>query len=124
MMATPSYVAGPGELADDLRQLLNWGSWLMSLPVMAFAAGPFFGSAWRSLRTRRIGMDVPVSLALLITFVASTGATFDPSGPVRPRGLLRFADHVRQLPARRALPGIAGPPSCGRDAGSLVVGPA
>ena len=26
MMATPSYVAGPGELAPDLRQLLNWGS--------------------------------------------------------------------------------------------------
>ncbi len=81
MMATPSYVAGPGELADDLRQLLNWGCWLMSLPVMAFSAGPFFASAWRSLRARRIGMDVPVSVALLITFVASTGATFDPTGP-------------------------------------------
>jgi Cu2+-exporting ATPase len=80
MMATPSYVAGPGELADDLRQLLNWGCWLMSLPVMVFSATPFFTSAWRSLRARRIGMDVPVSVALLITFVASTGATFDPAG--------------------------------------------
>ena len=32
MMATPSYVATGDELAPDLRQLLNWGSWLLSLP--------------------------------------------------------------------------------------------
>ncbi len=80
MMATPSYVATGDELAPDLRQLLNWGSWLLSLPVMVFAAGPFFSSAWRGLQQRRIGMDVPVALGVLVTFVASTGATFDPAG--------------------------------------------
>jgi len=80
MMATPSYVAHGSELAPDLRQLLNWGSWLLTLPVMAFAAGPFFSGAWRSLRARRIGMDVPVALGVLVTFVASSGATFDPAG--------------------------------------------
>ena len=80
MFATPSYVAGPGELAPDLRQLLNWGSWLLSLPVMVFSAGPFFSGAWRSLRQRRIGMDVPVALGVAITFIASMGATFNPAG--------------------------------------------
>jgi P-type Cu2+ transporter len=80
MMATPSYVAGPGELAPDMRQLLNWGSWLLTLPVMVFSAGPFFRGAWLSLRARRIGMDVPVALGIAITFVASTGATFEPAG--------------------------------------------
>ena len=80
MMATPSYVATGNDLAPDLRQLLNWGSWLLSLPVMVFAAGPFFSGAWRGLRQRRIGMDVPVALGVLVTFVASTGATFDPDG--------------------------------------------
>ena len=78
MLATPSYVAGPGELAPDLRQLLNWGSWLMSLPVMVFSVGPFMQGAWRSLQARRIGMDVPVALGIVVTFVASTGATFAP----------------------------------------------
>jgi Cu2+-exporting ATPase len=81
MLATPSYVAGPGELAPDLRQLLNWGSWLLALPVLLFAAGPFFSGAWHSLRNRRMGMDVPVALGVAITFIASTGATFDPAGP-------------------------------------------
>ena len=80
MMATPSYVAGPGELAPDLWQLLAWGSWLLSLPVLAFSAGPYFSGAWRALRQRRISMEVPVALGLAITFIASTGATFDPGG--------------------------------------------
>ncbi|MCL4738498.1 MAG: cation-translocating P-type ATPase [Burkholderiaceae bacterium] len=80
MMATPSYVAAPGELADDLRRLLAWGGWVLTLPVMVFSAGSVFGGAWRALRQRRIGMDVPVALALAVAFVASTGAVFDPGG--------------------------------------------
>ena len=80
MLATPGYVAGAGEMAPDLRQLLNWGGWVLSLPVLLFAAGPFFGGAWHALRRRRIGMDVPVALGLTVAFVASTGATFAPGG--------------------------------------------
>ena len=80
MMATPSYVTTGDDLAPDLRQLLNWGSWLLTLPVLAFSAGPFFSGAWRSLRQRRIGMDVPVALGIAVTFITSTGATFDPGG--------------------------------------------
>jgi Cu2+-exporting ATPase len=82
MMATPAYVAEPGELSPDLAQLLRWGSWVMTLPVMAFAAGPFFSGAWRQLKARRLGMDVPVALGIAVTFVASTGALFDPRGPL------------------------------------------
>jgi Cu2+-exporting ATPase len=47
---------------------------------MAFSATPYLAGAWRALRTRTIGMDVPVALGVVITFVASTGATFDPGG--------------------------------------------
>ncbi len=80
MFATPSYVAGPGELSDEMRQLLNWGSWVISIPVVWFSAAPFFRGAWYGLRQGRIGMDLPVALGVLVTFVASTGATFDPGG--------------------------------------------
>ncbi len=86
MLATPSYLANAAELAPDLKQLLDWGSWLLSLPVMLFAAAPFFTGAWRSLqsfrslRSGRIGMDVPAALGVLVAFVASSGAAFDPGG--------------------------------------------
>lgn len=80
MLATPVYVAGPGDMEPDLRNLLQWGEWVLSLPVMLFSAGPFFSAAWRQLRSRSLGMDVPVALGLLVTFVASSGAVFDPNG--------------------------------------------
>jgi Cu2+-exporting ATPase len=82
MLATPSYVAAQGELAPDLAQLLNWGSWVLSLPVLLFSARPFLAGMWRSLHQRRISMDLPVGLGVLVTFIASTGATFDPGGPL------------------------------------------
>ena len=82
MLAAPAYVAEAGELSADLDRLLRWGSWVLTLPVLAFAAGPFFSGAWRQLRAGRLGMDVPVTLGIAVTFVASTGALFDPSGPL------------------------------------------
>ncbi len=80
MLAWPSYVTRPGELSPDLAQLLNWGSWVLSLPVLLFSAGPFFKGSWQALRRRHISMDVPVALGVAVTFIASTGATFDPGG--------------------------------------------
>ncbi|MGM9491278.1 heavy metal translocating P-type ATPase [Ideonella sp. YS5] len=80
MFATPSYVSRGGDLAPDLKQLLDWGSWLLTMPVLLFSAGPFFQGAWRALRQRRMGMDVPVALGIAVSFVASSGATFDPGG--------------------------------------------
>ena len=40
MLATPAYVSAPGELAPDLRRLLDWGAWLLSVPVLLFSAAP------------------------------------------------------------------------------------
>ena len=81
MYATPMYVAAPGDIGPDIIQLLRWASWLLSLPVVLFAATPFYTGAWRALRHGRIGMDVPIALGVLVTFIASTGATFDTIAP-------------------------------------------
>ncbi len=81
MYSVPLYVAAPGDIAPDAERLLRWGAWMMTLPVLLFSCRPFFAGAWRDLSHRRIGMDVPVALGLVIAFGASTAATFDPAGP-------------------------------------------
>ena len=81
MYAWPAYVAAPGDIPPDIEQLLRWASWVISLPVVFFASGPFFERAWADLKAHRIGMDTPVSVGILVTFLASSAATFDPSGP-------------------------------------------
>ena len=80
MYATPGYVAAPGDLEPDLARLLQWACWVLSIPVVLFSAGPFFRAALQQLRHGRPGMDVPVALGVVVTFVVSTGATFDPGG--------------------------------------------
>lgn len=82
MYAVPAYVAEPGDMTADIAALLRWASWLLTLPVLLFSCRPFFASALRDVRHGRIGMDVPVSLGILIAFAASTAATFDPQGPL------------------------------------------
>jgi len=81
MYAWPAYQAMPGDLSLEMERLLRWASWVISLPVMLFACGPFFSSALRDIRLRRVSMDLPVALGMAITFAVSSAGTFDPSGP-------------------------------------------
>lgn len=80
MYAYPAYVAQPGDLSHEMEQLLRWASWVLTLPVIFFSCGPFFSSAWRDVLHRRVSMDLPVALGMLITFLVSSAGTFNPAG--------------------------------------------
>ncbi|MDP1998445.1 MAG: cation-translocating P-type ATPase [Rhodoferax sp.] len=80
MYAWPAYVAEPGDLSGEMEQLLRWASWVLTLPVIFFSCGPFFSSALRDILNRRVSMDLPVALGMLITFVVSSIGTFEPQG--------------------------------------------
>ncbi|MDQ3059132.1 MAG: cation-translocating P-type ATPase [Pseudomonadota bacterium] len=80
MYAWPAYVAEPGDLTPDMAQLLRWASWLLSMPVLLFSCAPFFANALRDLRHRRVSMDLPVALGMVITFAVSSLGTFEPAG--------------------------------------------
>ncbi|MEO0633487.1 MAG: heavy metal translocating P-type ATPase [Pseudomonadota bacterium] len=51
---------------DTTRDFLHWVSALIALPAAAFSAQPFFRSAVRALIGRRVNMDVPISLAIIL----------------------------------------------------------
>lgn len=80
MYAWPAYNAQPGDLSMEFERLLRWASWVICIPMLIFACGPFFTGAWRDLKQRRISMDMPVALGMGITFIVSTLGTFDPEG--------------------------------------------
>jgi Cu2+-exporting ATPase len=80
MYAYPAYTAHPGDLSAEMERLLRWASWVLSLPVMLFSCGPFFGNALRDLRRGSISMDLPVAIGIAITFAVSSFGTFDPTG--------------------------------------------
>jgi Cu2+-exporting ATPase len=58
------------------RDLFHWISGAIALPTVAFAGQPFFRSAWASLKARRLGMDVPISLAIILASSISVWETW------------------------------------------------
>jgi Cu2+-exporting ATPase len=80
MYAYPAYVAQDGDITPDMVFLLRWASWVLTLPVVLFSCGPFFSNALRDIRARRVSMDLPVALGMVITFLLSSVATFEPEG--------------------------------------------
>lgn len=60
---------------DSTRQLFHILSGAIALPTVAFAGQPFFASAGRAIRAGRLGMDVPISLALILASAISVFET-------------------------------------------------
>ncbi|HLO62516.1 MAG TPA: heavy metal translocating P-type ATPase [Azonexus sp.] len=81
MYAYPVYIAD-GDMAPDIESLMRWASLLLTLPVVLYSSAPFFRNAWRDLKLRRVGMDVPVALGVGAAFLASCWATFAQAGEV------------------------------------------
>lgn len=54
---------------------LNWLNLAMTLPIVGYAAVPFYRGAWRTIRAGQLGMDVPVSLGILLAFAGSVWHT-------------------------------------------------
>lgn len=82
MYAYPAYIAEPGDITDDINSLMRWASLILTLPVVIYSAAPFFRFAWRDIKLRRVGMDVPVALGIGAAFAASVWATLINAGEV------------------------------------------
>ena len=48
------------------RDMFHWISAMIAIPTVVFVGQPFFRAAWAALRVGRLGMDVPISLALIL----------------------------------------------------------
>ncbi|MCX7515031.1 heavy metal translocating P-type ATPase [Frateuria hangzhouensis] len=64
------------------RGLFRWLSLLTTAPVIAYSAQPFLAGAWRELRMRRLGVNLTVSLAIVLTFGASVWSTVRGHGEI------------------------------------------
>ena len=82
MYAVPVYLADEGTMSADIERLMRWASLVLTLPVVLYSAAPFFRNAWRDLRLKRVGMDVPVALGVGAAFAASLWATLIGAGEV------------------------------------------
>jgi len=71
MLSFPDYLATEGIDETLLSTTFSHISLLLSVPVLLYAAAPFFVQAWKGLRQQFLNIDAPIALAILITFARS-----------------------------------------------------
>ncbi len=91
MLAVGLYVGEYQGMDDWIWEFLRWICLILTVPVVAYSAQPFYIAAWRDLRNRQLGMDTPVSLAILAAFVASVWHTWIGSGEIYYDSVTMFA---------------------------------
>ena len=109
-----------GEASDmdpSLAIAFRWISALIALPTVAYAGQPFFRSALAALKGRRLNMDVPISVAILLATGMSLYQTMHGSEQVyfeAAVGLLfflligRFIDETVRVRARSEAQNLLG----------------
>jgi len=71
-----------GDMDPALAQMFRWLSALIALPTVIYAGEPFFVSAYAALKGRRLNMDVPISLAIILATGMSVYQTMQASEQV------------------------------------------
>lgn len=71
MYAVALYAGDAMGISEGSERFLQWVSLIVTTPVLLYSGRVFYTSAWRSLSHRRVGMDVPVALAITVAFVMS-----------------------------------------------------
>ncbi|MGR3713334.1 MAG: heavy metal translocating P-type ATPase [Shimia sp.] len=57
------------------RDLFHWISAAIALPTILFSGKPFYTHAWNALKNKRLNMDVPIVLAIVLAVVTSLWET-------------------------------------------------
>ncbi|HWU75264.1 MAG TPA: heavy metal translocating P-type ATPase [Rhodanobacter sp.] len=74
---------GAVEFVDfSTRSLFRWLGLLTTIPLVFYSARPFFAGALREWQQRRLGVNLPVALAVLLIFLASAFNTVRGSGEI------------------------------------------
>lgn len=113
MFAAGIYIGLFQGIAPEFRNYLRFVSFLVATPVVLYAGWPFYVSAWRVLRLRHLNMDVPISIALLCSYLASTYAMVTHQGETYFDGVSMFiffvtASRYLEMRARHKAGEIAG----------------
>ena len=82
MLAVALYAGAAFGMEQSTAHMLRYFSLILTLPVMFYAAWPFYQSAWYALKSRNVNMDVPVSIGIIGAFVGSAWTTLHGDGVV------------------------------------------
>lgn len=82
MIAVGLYFGAFADMAEHNKVYLRWVSFILAIPIATYGALPFYIGAFNALKMKRLSMDVPVTIAIVLAFSASGWATITEQGEV------------------------------------------
>ncbi|PWV61710.1 Cu2+-exporting ATPase [Plasticicumulans acidivorans] len=82
MLAVAMYAGDWYGMDLQWRTYFRWISLLIAVPTVIYSGGAFMAGAWRDLKLGRLGMDVPITLAIVLATLASIWFTLMGGGEV------------------------------------------
>lgn len=82
MIALALYFGDYLGINDQLRYFFWWMSLILSTPIVLYSGQAFFKPAWRDLKQKQVGMDLPVSLSIILAFAGSAWAVVTNTGHI------------------------------------------
>lgn len=80
LLALPEYFGTNESFLEEIAPFLRGVMLVLSVPLVAFSALPYFGSAMKGLRNRYMNMDVPIALGISVLFLRSVYEIFTGTG--------------------------------------------
>ncbi|RYJ42987.1 Cu(I)-translocating P-type ATPase [Flavobacterium beibuense] len=72
LLSFPEYFEMEEYWLDNYKSFFRWLIFGLSLPSFLYAASGYYSSAWKSLKTGMLNIDVPIALGIIVMFVRST----------------------------------------------------
>ncbi|MDO6427783.1 heavy metal translocating P-type ATPase [Thalassotalea sp. 1_MG-2023] len=82
MIAVGLYFGAFSDMAEHFVVYLRYASLVLTVPIVTYGAFIFYIGAYNALKAKRLSMDVPVSIAIILAFIASAWATIYQTGEV------------------------------------------
>lgn len=71
LLSFPEYFTGSGHTDESMNRLFRYMNLVLALPVFFYSAQVFFKSAWSGIKHGFLNIDVPIVLAVMVTFIRS-----------------------------------------------------
>ena len=75
LLAISVWAGNVSDMSPENRDLFHWIQAVIALPAAAYAGRPFYEGAFRGLRAKRVTMDFPITLGVVLTLVMSVVET-------------------------------------------------
>ena len=72
LLSFPEYFEVKEYWLDNYRPFFRWLIFLLSLPSFLYSASGYYVSAYKSIKSKMLNIDIPIALGIIVMFVRST----------------------------------------------------